>query len=233
MPPPIHKGDTPTNPLKPGTRRAEAKKSNRGGWFRCKVGVCAMGDTSAEKDDNGQYPIKQFSTGERFYSDRDLVALNPAKFERTNAPKGYNEQGVRVMGADPGNPTKSTFTFPAGQVPEGFQETGGAYEGDDGVPSGHDEDLEDEAHTEVDHGHVFRTTTGDEKSDISERDTGSTEDSDAEVNGDEEPDYDAMTVADLKAHAEEEEIDLHGKTLKPDIIRTIRAAGRKKAKGGK
>lgn len=213
-------------------------------WFRVKAGIAVVPDLADETYDPTPNPVtgvvakrpsKQLKTGQTFESETDMVAKHGAeKFERVAAPYRRGKGGEKIPTSDvyaydaDGKPLTADFgpgdvsaaaisegvaIAPHGQVSTGFQQTGGGFGKEQ--PSGALAVPEDQL------------TEGAEESLADKRAQQGAND-DPQVQGDDEPDYGQMTVAELDAHAADNEIDLSRAHNKADKVKAIRKASKKK-----
>lgn len=191
--------------------------------FRLRAGKHVVADKSKPLLDNagkptGRFEPKVVTAGGTFESDRDLATAEPQRYEAV----GGHQQASRIaeleaelarvkagQGAGtrtPGDPTPSVAATspavaPGGQVSTGFQQTSGGRSG----PI-----LPDDA---VKHGAQQGQGEGQDEPPHAVRAP---------------DDYDTLNLTELRAKAEEEEIDLpSGYVKKEDLIHRLRAAKRK------
>jgi hypothetical protein len=148
--------------------------------------------------------------------ERDLVKeFGAAKFAYAGPPPDPAEKG-ELAPADLGKPTA---VFPAGQVSEGHQVTTTGPQGESlsgamtqaSAPRTAEEKKA--AAKESDDIRVVETAFG-------KQFTGRREE--APAGKAEAPDFDAMSVEDLRAHARDNDINLHGATTKADIVKAVK-----------
>jgi hypothetical protein len=183
------------------------------GQFKLLVGVHQGRDASGTKDpDTGLYPLRTYRTGETVVSEQDLVYLfGKEKFAYADAGAGRPPS--------PGEPSEhmrnvSPAVAPHGQVITGHQQTSGGPGGT--TVSGPIDPAKAER--------LGVAAAGTQEAATASRESKSTRAEDYAVAGAgaNEPDYESMTVAELRDHAAAEEINLHGAATKAEIVRAIK-----------
>lgn len=213
-------------------------------WFRVKAGIAVVPDLAADYDPTPhpqtgavpKRPSKQVGVGDSFEATSDYVAKHGAeKFERIATPRrgrdGKVEKGSPLAYDADGNPLTGDFgpgdvspqamsegvaVAPHGQVSTGFQQTGGGYPKE--RPSGALNVPEDQLGEDAEE--TLADKRAQQGADDGEGDEG-------DVQGDKEPDYGQMTVAELDQYAADNEIDLSRAHNKADKVKAIRKAAKK------
>jgi hypothetical protein len=192
--------------------------------FKLRAGKHVLGDKSKpingpDGKPTGRYESKVITAGQTFESDRDLATAEPQRYEAV----GGHQQASRIAELEaelarvkaqqggairtPGDPTlevaaTSPAVAPGGQVSTGFQQASGLRSA---------AMLPDEA---VKHG--------------AQEGQGEGQGAEAQTEEEGPDDYESMTLTELRAKAEEDEIDLpSGYVRKEDLIHRLRAAKRK------
>lgn len=198
------------------TKKSTTGDKGEGGTFRLKAGQHVQSDPDAPDPELnpvtgepiGKKANRTYRAGELVESDYDLAAVHgTGKFERVGGPRRVGGSGAQ----DP--PLLNQTSAPGGQVGTGYQGTGG--------PVSTAKAIE-----------LAEKSWASGAKDSHERDDEQKSPGADNAAGDEETadtkDLDEMTVAELREHAEGEEIDLKGAHVKADMVKAIKAARRKK-----
>ena len=188
-------------------------------------------DYAAANDNKGDRPTRRYSEGETVWDNSNLVEkLGAGKFSLVRdhgegadtRPKESRPRakfpGVKSTTAGdnptPGDPTlgQAPSSFPHGQVSTGKQATTTLPDGRtvSGPAEPTDEEAEAASANAENVGGVPTPGGGNED--------------DESADAEDEPELDAMTVAELKQYAADEEIELHGASRKDEIVKAIRKA---------